>query len=197
MHILIKFLMFGGPIVLAALGIAVTELSPKGRARWIWYGVFTLVSVATIAASVVDSLDNDQRVTQIWEQMTGGENYVIIKANESDMRARTEQFRFEISSTGPMPEVRYWIHPASTKGDANNPDYYKFREMGGGGIFQARGKVGGLMGIAFPIGSYRIEMDAANGHYVQLLNIFEFNGQIVQTVDLMKNNKTIYSSPRP
>jgi hypothetical protein len=188
--------MFGGPVVLAALGIAVTELSPKGRARLVWFGAFILVSVVTISASVVDSLGTDERITQVWEQMTGGENYVVIKANESDMKARKDELRFEIGSTGPMPEVRYWIHPASTKGDANNPDYYKYRDKGGG-IFQARGKVGGLMGIAFPIGSYRIEMDAANGHYVEHLNIFEFNGQIVQTIDVIKDGKTIYTSPRP
>jgi hypothetical protein len=189
--------MFGGPIALAALGLFVTNRSRIRQERRLWLVAFGLIALVTVGASVIESTGTDQRLNQVWEQLTGGENYVIIKASEEDMKARREMLRFEISSTGPLPEVRYWIHPASTKGDAKNPDYWKFRDKGGGGIFVFRGKVGGLMGNEFPLGSYRIEMDAPNGHYVEYLNIFEFNGQLVQTIDLERNGISIYSSPRP
>ncbi len=197
METLLKILVFGGPVALAALGMVVTERTPKGRERWLWLGAFGVACVVTVGASVFDSLGNDQRITQIWEYQTGGNNYLVIKALEADLKTRPEKLRFVIGASGPLQRVHFHIHPASSKGDANSPDYLKLSKEGGTGIWMPVGNNGGLMGSAFPAGSYRIEMDAPNGHFVEYLNIFEFNGELVQTVDVIKDGKTVFSSPRP
>jgi hypothetical protein len=191
-----KVVAFGGPILLALMGVYVIDRPPKDRRKvWIW--AFLGVATASTIALIVDSVSTEARLAQVWEHLTGGDNYCFMRADEPDLKAHKEKIRWWIEATGPLGRVPFWIHLASSIGDPNNPDYWKFQNEGAAGVWEFNSKGGGLVGRVMPIGGYRIELNAPNGLLVEYLNIFEFNGELVQTIDVLRDGKAIYSSPRP
>ena len=179
--IVLSIIAYGGPALLALLGIVVTGNPPSSkRARFTWYAVFGVILVASVAAAVIDT---SQREKKIAEMLTGGDNYGYLSAEVDSMKNTTDPVPVWFQASGLLFGVNYWIAPGGVS-DPNNNLYWS---IGGGYIPETRG--GFRIGKSLLPGKYRIEISARNGSTVQTLEIKEVGGKLVQLIDVFRHGE--------
>jgi hypothetical protein len=105
------------------------------------------------------------------------------------------------TSSGPYMNVVAWFSPASAKGNPDPPGgpYWSLAPLKYVNPVQQAG--GYWAGREVPLGYYRIEIIGNKGEksvsFVELLELRELHGKIVQLVDVWGGSTKLYTSPRP
>jgi hypothetical protein len=186
-----------GPVVLTVMGIVMAIWKPKpdaGTGRWYWIASFVLVGSLTAYAGLQSAaLDKAQLV----ELITGGDNYCFVRVEEDDLRGGGENLPLWIEATGNLYEVSYWMFPASARRNRNDPGYWSLDKPKPPMGIVYKGAV--LLGRTVSPGHYMIEFSAKNTSFLQSLNIVQFNGALIQLIDVIKmqTGEPVYRSPRP
>lgn len=185
-----------GPIAMTVMGIVVSLWKPKsdGQTRLLWVAMFVVVGGLTAYSSIQATRIEKAELVEL---ITGGDNYCFIRADASDLKNHAENVRLWIEATGNLYEVAYWMFPASSRRDPNDPRYWSFDKPRPPMSIVYKGAV--LLGRAIPQGRYMIEFSAKNEAFLQSFSIVEFNGELIQLIEVvkMKTGEPVYRSPRP
>jgi hypothetical protein len=181
MLLFLKIVAYGGAILLAVMGAAVTlnPVQPGTLRRKVWLGAFALGGIITFIAGLWLSEKQD---ADLETKLTGGDNYVYLHADKAALKDRAHLLRIWVCSTGPMFDVK--IHPWPFDKYFPNPEY---GSMGtsedhylGPGCRWTR--------FAFPPGKFSAELEARNGLALETLEIATpTEGPFTQTCSLTKN----------
>jgi len=148
-----------------------------------WLAAFSSAWLLSVGAAI---WQDDRKDAEMEMKLTGGQNYVYLKADERALRDRDTLVRLWICSTGHMFDVR--IHPFPYKVNHDHPDYGKFPGFGTNYIGQ------GCRWAPNPLppGKYSISLEARNGYLVQTLEIMKTeSGPYLQDCTLDRDNKPL------
>jgi hypothetical protein len=107
-------------------------------------------------------------------------NTAFFRAAEDQKNISENAVRLRLDGTGQVFALNYWISPASAKQNSKNPEYWTIdhRKPLIASIFPYSSKLDRVL----PLGSYIIEFDALNGHWVENLSIVRENGTLLQKI---------------
>lgn len=191
--VLLKIAVFGGPISLGLMGVFVTIYSPSPVAHKKWIVAFVAIAIFSTAAAIVESIITDRRLDAL---ITGRNDFFYFKADLPAVIRSDGLLQLRGVTSGPNGvAASVWISPAEIKGNAQDPRYWTESPTG---FLRLDIPAGGyLSGVRVPVGMWRIEFTGRNTGWVEILNLFELRGKMVQTISVEKDGVIVWDEADP
>lgn len=191
MNLALKIVAFGGTALLAFLGVLVTlrPVEPKSSAQKKWLFVFAIGGVISFVAALWLSERQD---TEMETKLTGGDNYVYVRADEGDLQGRKDPVRTWICSTGHMFDVK--IHPFPFGAVADDHAYVSI--PGAYDLYLGSGCR--WLGIPLHPGKFSFELEARNGLLIQTFEITKTaEGPFTEACEIKRNGEPLATAGCP
>lgn len=119
--------------------------------------------------------------------------YIRAEITEPSKVDGSVQLALAVLGKGGAPQAAMWMSPGSANRNAKDPAYWSM--FGLNPPFVVPG--GNVLPISVKPGSYWVEVDTQYGHIIEHLRILEFRGKLIQLIDITKDGRLVYRSPRP
>jgi hypothetical protein len=167
-----------GPLAMAGLGIAVSLIYNLPRRKERWYFVIAFLACGVLTWKAQD-IDRKQLIASLAYEARGGDSYCYFHLNIDDRTPAVGPWQLFMHGVGSVSDMNYWISPAWTTTDGKQPEYgsLDYRKLG------TRPCPNGVRATDRTLpgpGEYRIEFDAANGHWDEIIKISVVDGKVKQ-----------------
>jgi len=183
--------MFGGTSPLTPRPIISFGLVPHKLTIGISIAVLALIVLAALSWVGIERFGKSRASTE-----PADTPYFIVDI--SDPENLTSEWPLMLVNRGPhsLYEVDTWISPAAAQGDPKNDAYWSLRHLKTFVPILAINSQ--WTGNTIPHGTYWIDLNMKDSPgFTELLRIIPINGRLEQVVDIIKNGKLFWSSPRP